>query len=223
MRVDWKLLYLPLIGFLIILSVLAYMSYCWYGFSFWETFYSQSLATVFGVTLSALIALIIWRYQQRMLKEHKLENLNEALKIEVNENLNRLADTEIELDKYEKENQHMVNGSMIMRGYNIAGITIEFLRTVAMTEFLKPDNRLLIKDIKFEDKIDWLLWRCNLFNRNLSVALKEFEEGLNSDKNKEEAFPKLKSTILQGFHSLLGFMHSIDKRLGGNFFYPKKQ
>lgn len=223
MRANWKLLYLLVAGFLAVLSILAYMSYRWYGFSFWKTFYSQSLATVFGVTLSALIAIIIWRYQQRTLTERKLENLYETLKVEVNENLNRLADMEIELDKYEKENQHMVNVSMIMRGYNIAGITIEFLRTVAMTEFLRPENRLLIKDIKFEDNIDRLLWRCNLFNENLSVALKEFEEGLNSDKTKEEAFPKFKATILQGYHFLLGFMHSIDKRLGGNFFYPKKQ
>ncbi|GAH85003.1 unnamed protein product, partial [marine sediment metagenome] len=79
-----------------------------------------------------------------------------------------------------------------------------------------------IRDIQFEDNIDWVLWQSNIFNDNLSNALKKFEVEIDSGKIEAEAFPKFKSTVMQRFHFLLGFMHALDKRLGGDFFYPKK-
>lgn len=212
MRENWKWIYLPFIGLILVLIVIAVISY-YHGRSYWSGLYGQFLATISGVIISVIFAFLVWRYQQHVLRTQRIKQLYKDLQLEINENMKRLDSIKDEFTKAGAENHDMVSRSMLMREYNIDNITIRFLRLAAVARFLQPDNRVLIRNPEFEDIVELLFFRCNQYNEDLSKALRKYDQDTKSEKSSKDAFPALQSVALDGIDFMLGCSNDLIKRL----------
>jgi len=198
---DWNRFFWPMAGLVVALIVTTVVSYHRYGDTFWNTFYPQFLATVFGVVLSIMFAWALWRLQQRAQESRMRKQLIKNLKFEVDENIKRLEDTDRFLDVTERQG----GDSTTMRG----------LRTVASKHILKPENLAILGAIQLEDDVDWMLMHVERYNAVFTDISRQFFSELQSDKDMKEATSQLRSRILSesSFLFLQGFLKDLSQRI----------
>lgn len=201
MSKEWDRFFWPMTVLVALLIVTTCVSYRIYGANFWNAFYPQFLATVFGVVFSIMFAWGLWRLQQRTKESCMRKQLIKDLKFEVDENIKRLENTERFLD-----NTKLQEGdSATMRG----------LRTVASKHILMPENLVTIRSVELEDDIDWMLMHIERYNTVLANASSQFFSDLESGKDSCEAKSQLRSHIFSGsfFKFLKGFLGHLSKKI----------
>lgn len=202
MKKQWLRFFWPMAGVLAVLIIFTVVSY-WRGCAaFWNAFIPQFMATVFGVVISIILAWALWRHQQRAKEARLRQQLIEALKVELNENVKRLNDTKI-----------FFNRSTSQRGR----ASFRPLRTTAAKLILKPENLLIVNDVKLEDEIGWMLTQIELYNSHSNDYLEQVPRILNmlGEKDITEELSKLWELILSeaSFEFLQSFLKHMSKKI----------
>ena len=187
---------------LVVLIGVTYYVSVWHGGGFWNIFYPQFFATVFGVIFTVMFMYAIWLRQQRITKSLQLQQLMEDLKFEVSENLKRLENLETFLD----DTARRLGDSLRIQGF----------RTVTMKYALKPENIILLRDFELEDDIDWIAGHCEEFNGNFHRRFRRFlaELGANPEQDgPQRARTALSAEILPDLNFMRGILEQLTKKL----------
>jgi len=203
MKKHWNRFFWPMTGLVAVLIIVTGVSYWKYGATFWNIFYPQFIATVFGVVFSIMFAWALWRLQQRVEQSRLRRHLIEALKLEIDENVKRLEDTERFFDDSKRQGSE----SATWRG----------LRTVAAKHILKPENLVIVKDVQVEDDVEWMLMHVGKYNTIFVDASRQFHNYLLSGKDIKAAESQMRSHILSesDFQFLKGFLKHLSQRIAG--------
>lgn len=212
MQIEWKRFFWPMVALLVVLIAATIWSYCRYGAVFWDTFYPQFLATVFGVVFSIMFAWALWRLQRKAQESRNRDQLFQNLKSEAAVNSERINDIDVILDESKTPDAGRT-WLVTLKGFSFGEHRVRLLRTAAMKNFLKPDNLVLINNPDFEDDIDWLLRRLELYNATLFEAFKRFYDNIDSGKDVKESVADLRSSIAPGIRFLQGFLDGLKQRL----------
>ena len=186
------------------LSVITWRVSVWRGDGFWDVFYPQFLATVFGVAFTIMLTYAIWLQQQKGRRARQHQQLVRDLKFEVDENLKRLVDLEAFLDE---------DGTVSQRE---GTLRIRDLRTAVMKYALRPENLVLLQDPDLENDIDWVGGHCEEFNQNFRHRFQRFlaDLGVNPEHNgPSRAKMGLRLEILPEADFMRGILERLGKKL----------
>jgi hypothetical protein len=150
-----------------------------------------------------MFAWALWRFQQKAEESRLRRRLIEALKFEIDENVKRLEDTE----RFFDDSKRRGGESATWRG----------LRTVAAKHILKPENLVLVKDVRLEDDVEWMLMHIERYNTIFLDASRQFDNNLLTGKDIKEATSQMQSRILSGsdFQFLHGFLKDLSQKIAG--------
>ena len=203
MKKQWPRFFWPMAGVLVFLIIVTVISYWRYGAAFWNTFFPQFMATVFGVVISIMFAWALWRLQQRAKEARLRQQLIEALKFELDENVKRLEDTERCFDDSKLQGDE----SATWRG----------LRTMAAKHILKPENLVIFNDVQLEDDIEWMLMNIENYNIYFAAISREFHNKMPPGKDIKEELSQMWARILSesNFQFLQGFLKQLSEKIAG--------
>jgi hypothetical protein len=151
---------LPMTLVTAVLIAITYGVSVWSGSGFWDAFYPQFLATVFGVAFTIMLTYAVWLQQQKGKRAHQRQQLLKDLKFEVKENLKRLANMETSLNETVESSE--------------SPLRIQKLRTIVMEYALKPENLVLLENFDLEDNIDWAYEQCGEFNHRFKECFIQY-------------------------------------------------
>jgi hypothetical protein len=136
--------------------------------AFYQDFLPKFLATLLGVVVSTMFAVVTWFYQQNAHNKIKRENLIAKLKSEVKANLNTLNDSQfLKIDEwYKKDLDELIKLSNKI--YNLPP-----LRKSTINYVFQPDNFVLIDMPSLEPIIELAIEYINRYN---STPIKLFNE-----------------------------------------------
>lgn len=151
---------MPMMIALVTIIGITYGVSVWRGGAFWDSFYPQFFATVFGVIVTVMLTYAVWLRQQKVVQSSRRQQLVKDLRFELRENLGRLKNLETLLDEAATKSE----GTLRIQG----------LRTVTMKYALKPENLLYLADFALEDDIDWIAGHCEEFNHDFHRRFRQF-------------------------------------------------
>jgi hypothetical protein len=169
----WKRFFWPMTALVVALIAVTMFSYRILGVEFWNTFYPQFLATVFGVVFSIMFAWALWHLQQRTEESHKRQQLFKDLTFEVSENLKWLENLKNFLSEPSRPEYTSLD-----RG----------LQTITMKYALNSEKFLLLRDFDLAYEIDRTVRVCEEFNNDYGQRFRKFiiDEAVASTKKDEQ-------------------------------------